>query len=231
MRLPLSLLLPTLPLVAACASTSPAPVATPATPVEVATPAAAPAPAPTLIDRLAGFLIGQFDSADQAKGDPSFFAIQLRVCPVEAPALGARVLYVEQAAVESLAQPYRQRLYVLEQVDATHARSRVFELADPSKTVGLCDDPAVQARFDPAGAIERAGCAVELTWDGQRFVGGTVGQGCESTLRGAAYATSEVTLDQDGLRSWDRGFDRAGTQVWGARAGAYVFVRRPTPGA
>ena len=59
-----------------------------------------------------------------------------------------------------------------------------------------------------------------------RFAGGTRGEGCESTLMGARYATSEVELRDDGLDSWDRGFNAQGMQVWGATAGAYRFVRR-----
>jgi len=52
-----------------------------------------------------------------------------------------------------------------------------------------------------------------------------MGDGCESTLRGAAYATSEVRLTLARMESWDRGFDRPGTQVWGATEGPYIFER------
>lgn len=60
--------------------------------------------------------------------------------------------------------------------------------------------------------------------------GATTGDGCGSALRGAAYATSEVVLTPDTLRSWDRGYDKAGKQVWGAVKGPYVFVKQ-VPGA
>jgi len=65
-----------------------------------------------------------------------------------------------------------------------------------------------------------------MEWKGDHFEGGTVGEGCESTLSGATYATSEVTLDASTLESWDRGYDAEGTQVWGATAGPYVFDRK-----
>jgi len=57
------------------------------------------------------------------------------------------------------------------------------------------------------------------------FEGSTVGEGCGSSLRGAAYATSEVELWPTYLRTWDRGFDARGEQVWGATEGPYVFER------
>jgi hypothetical protein len=68
------------------------------------------------------------------------------------------------------------------------------------------------------------------------MTGSTQGDGCASALRGAAYATSEVTLTAGELDSWDRGFDATGNQVWGSTKGAYRFVkespapaRRPDP--
>jgi hypothetical protein len=84
----------------------------------------------------------------------------------------------------------------------------------------------VAARFAPDSLLLREGCtvALERAPDGA-FVGGTVGTGCRSSLRGAAYATSEVRIDPDGIESWDRGFDPHGNQVWGATAGPYVFRR------
>ena len=67
-----------------------------------------------------------------------------------------------------------------------------------------------------------------LTWLGDRFEGGTVGQGCESTLMGATYASSQVVLRAEGSSSWDRGFDASGRRVWGATAGPCRFERRST---
>ena len=62
-------------------------------------------------------LTGHFDSSDQANSNSAYYAVSLQSCPVDAPELGTDVLYVEQALVDNLADPYRQRLYVLEQVD------------------------------------------------------------------------------------------------------------------
>jgi len=65
-----------------------------------------------------------------------------------------------------------------------------------------------------------------MSWDGEQMVGGIVGDGCASELDGARYANSEVTLTDDWLDSWDRGFDASGTQVWGEQAVPYRFDRR-----
>jgi hypothetical protein len=180
-----------------------------------------------LVDTFEAYLVGRFDSTAQAKKDPSFFEIQVETCRVEVPALGPRVLYIEQAQMAALNQPYRQRLYVLEAGEdpATQVVSRVFEFKTASKYIGLCSkEPAPM--ISAAQTEEKAGCAVRMAWDGAQFVGGTVDKGCPSTLSGATYATSEVTLRADGFTSWDRGYDAADKQVWGAVKGGYIFDRK-----
>ena len=58
-----------------------------------------------------------------------------------------------------------------------------------------------------------------------RLDGRTLGDLCKSTLRGAAYATSVVSIGRAALVSWDRGFDESGKQVWGAVKSGYVFEK------
>ena len=177
---------------------------------------------------LADYLSGEFDSSQQAGEDAQYFEIQLITCAVEAPELGERVLYVEQAAMDTPTQPYRQRLYVLHgDADSGTAGTVIYELAAPGQAIGLCDDDEV-ASFEAADAVERPGCGVELDWSAEEeeFEGGTVGQECLSDYGGASYATSEILLTGDRIESWDRGFDATDSQVWGATAGPYRFDRR-----
>ena len=105
----------------------------------------------------------------------------------------------------------------------------MFELEAPQSFVGTCDEGTVR-EVQPEDAIPRAGCEVHLEWNGSTFEGGTQGQDCASTLNGASYATSEVSLSEGLLESWDRGYDADDVQVWGAVAGPYRFERRtPLP--
>lgn len=48
---------------------------------------------------------------------------------------------------------------------------------------------------------------------------------CLSSLRGVRYATSEVSIQSDVLRSFDRGYDSMHNQVWGSEYGPYVFKK------
>ena len=170
-------------------------------------------------------LAGRFDSADQADSNPSYYAVSLIACEVDAPELGEHVLYIEQALVDQLDSPYRQRLYVLSEEDEGLVRSSIYELNREKKAVGLCDEEELRS-FLAEDVVEREGCDVLLEFDGQDYAGSTGLESCPSDLNGATWATSEVFLGPDRIESWDRGWDAEGQQIWGATDGAYVFLRR-----
>jgi hypothetical protein len=206
-----------------------------AAPPPVAARAGAPARAiDDAADRLARYLTGAFDTTALAARDPDFEAVLFTACPVRAPELGPRALYVEQALVATPERPYRQRLYVIEPGPGpgAGARSRVFEFREPGAFVGLCARGAGAPAIAGGAVEEKPGCGVDLAWSGERFVGATAGTSCANARKGARYATSEVALDATTFSSWDRGFDADGRQVWGATSGPYVFVRKtPLPPA
>ena len=178
------------------------------------------------VEVLADWLSGDFTSAAQAAGNPRFFEIELHVRRIWPERDGGPWLYVEQAAATAPDRPYRQRVYQVGRADDGRLVSRVYTLpGDPLDYAGAWSDPAKLDAIGPDDLARRDGCAVYLRRDGDRFAGGTEGRGCESTLAGAAYATSEVTVYADRLESLDRGHDADGEQVWGSEAGPYVFRR------
>lgn len=207
--------------IAGCGATAANPPAAPEATAEVA-------PAANAADLLFAWLTGTFDSSAHAARDPdNYRAVVLTTCVIDAPAFGERVLWVEQAIVGDEAAPYRQRVYrVIDGADAaSSAISEVYEFADPTPYTGFCAGTS-QAVPDPAQAELRAGCEVHMQLVDGALLGGTVGEGCVSTLRGASWATSAVTVTPEAIHSWDRGFGADGLQVWGAELGAYEFLRR-----
>ncbi|HCH61592.1 MAG TPA: hypothetical protein DFR83_02225 [Deltaproteobacteria bacterium] len=182
----------------------------------------------TVVRELAGHLQGTLSSSAQAARDDDFRSIQLQTCEVAAPGLGTTVLYVEQAVETTLDEPYRQRLYVLEEVDDQTVRSNIYTLADPASFVGLCTRS--ERRFvHPAEAVLKEGCAVDMVRNKGVFQGETAPQSCPSALRGASFASVAVTVSASGLDSLDRGWDRQGNQVWGSKDGPYTFRRTTSP--
>jgi CpeT protein len=178
------------------------------------------------VTEVAGLLSGRFDSSAQAARDPQYFAVQLHACPVDLPALGDHVVYVEQAMLSAVDAPYRQRLYVVT-AEEDRVVSAVLELDAPEQVIGVCDFSAADRNRVLAArtATPLEGCAVVLEEDGDGWSGGTVDDACANDYAGATWASTEVRLTPTAIESWDRGYDDAGTQVWGATAGGYVFDR------
>lgn len=180
---------------------------------------------PSAVSEVARRLTGSFSSEAQAKEDPAFLDVRLHMAPIWTSRTDGPWIYVEQAMATALDTPYRQRVYRLVDRGDGAVESLVYELEKPAARVGAWRDPS---RFDadsPESLVLRDGCSIVLERAGEAWIGSTNERDCESSLRGARFATSEVVLLEQGLDTWDRGFDAEGKQVWGATKGAYRFRR------
>ncbi|MBL8747447.1 MAG: chromophore lyase CpcT/CpeT [Phycisphaerae bacterium] len=180
------------------------------------------------LETLSAWMEGSFSSAAQAADDPEHFRdIRLHMAVVWKKRKDGPWLYVEQAAAATPDKPYRQRMYRLSKGSMKGTiESAVFELpGDPLVFAGAWKSPELLDGVRPEDLTERRGCAIVLRFEEGAFRGSTEGTECVSTLRGAAYVTSEVVIEESRLMSWDRGFDADGMQKWGAETGGYVFVK------
>jgi hypothetical protein len=176
---------------------------------------------------LVDYMVGDFDSRAQSLRDSDFLDIRLHIRPIWASDKSNHWLYVEQATAAAEARPYRQRVYKVEADGAGGFKSIVYTLPDQANWAGKYKTPEAFDALKPADLSLREGCTVFLKKQADgTFAGATQGAGCESTLRGAKYASSTVTVSPSMLRSWDQGFDEKGTQVWGATKGGYEFVKQ-----
>ncbi|MBL7827776.1 MAG: chromophore lyase CpcT/CpeT [Saprospiraceae bacterium] len=175
---------------------------------------------------LVKWMTGDFSSKAQSVRDSDFFDIRLHIRPIWKSDKSNHWLYVEQATAAAENKPYRQRIYKVEKDGDQGYKSIVYTLPEPEKWVGSYKNPAVFNTLKPKDLTLRDGCTVYLqrTKEGT-FTGATKGQGCESTIRGAKYAGSKVTITAKMLSSWDQGFNEKGEQVWGATKGGYEFVK------
>ncbi len=173
---------------------------------------------------------GSFNSAAQAEKDTTYFNISLNMHPIwKKNDDQTKWLYVEQAMSAKPEKPYRQRIYKLTQVKPNVFESAVYELPTPEKYIGAWETKDAFDGLSPEKLIVREGCSVMLQLDNDgNYIGKTDDKACASTLRGATYATSQVSIFKDKIVSWDRGFDSGGKQVWGAEKGGYQFLKQKT---
>lgn len=178
------------------------------------------------LEELHALMTGTFDSRAQAGSDTNYYEIALNMYPIWTDRAG-KWLYVEQAIYSDQDKPYRQRVYGLEQGKKGTFISRVYELPEPADFVGAYATPAKFEALNTSDLIERAGCAVILKRDPDgTYRGSTNQKDCQSTLRGASYATSRVSINKVFVQSWDQGFDASDAQVWGATEGGYLFLKK-----
>ncbi|AXI99315.1 CpeT/CpcT family (DUF1001) [Cyclonatronum proteinivorum] len=181
-------------------------------------------PEDTALETLFTLMQGTFSSEAQSDADPAFFPIILHMEPVWTER--GRWLYVEQAVAGRETDPYRQRVYHVFRDETGQLVSDVFTLINEQDFVGAQFNPAVFDDFDADILEYRSGCAVFLEQTGPaEFTGGTYEDQCPSSLQGATFATSEVLISEEGMVTWDRGFDAEGQQVWGSESGGYIFLR------
>lgn len=174
-------------------------------------------------------LTGEFTSAAQAAADSSkeYKDIHLSIAPAWTDRTDGHWLYVEQAVATAHDRPYRQRVYhVVPGADGA-VISEVWLLpGDNARFVGEYKKAKPLEGLTPQDLRRMEGCEVRLTRTApQRYEGSTPDRSCRSAREGAVFTTSIVTLTAEGIDSWDRGWDEAGLQVWGALSGPYKFRR------
>lgn len=177
------------------------------------------------LENLTSWMTGSFSSQEQSEADTNYYDIRLEMVQIWKERTDAIWLYIEQAASWALEKPYRQRVYrVVKNADGT-LESGVYTFDDPLRFAGAWKEEIPLAGLSPDSLSERSGCAIILDFKDAMFVGSTDEKNCSSVLRGASYATSEVEIEENVLKSWDRGFNENDEQVWGARFGPYIFKK------
>ena len=147
---------------------------------------------------LTGYMTGSFSSQQQAAGDSSFHDIRLEMVRIWSERADGVWMYVEQASAEHLDRPYRQRIYHLTQQSDSVLQSTVYTFDDVLSYAGAWKSENPLSELSPDNLVEREGCAVYLKeFSPGVFVGSTESLNCSSDLRGAAYTTSIVLINQN----------------------------------
>lgn len=174
-------------------------------------------------------LQGVMDTSEQAEGSDRFVAVQMTTCfivldgdvPIGYP--NAQFVYQEQALMEQLGQPYRQRfLAITPDPETNSVQSITLRPPNPEQWVGLCDRSDRDRAISPE-ALGETTCRVFLRPSASGYIGQTPVGGCPASVRGAVRMSNTILLHGDGMDTWDRGFDADGNQVWGATTTPYQY--------
>ena len=177
------------------------------------------------IEAVVSHLEGVMSTASQAASDPNFVGVQMTTCRVEIENSqpSSVYLYQEQALIEDLSSPYRQRFLQITDGEQGRIDSHTFKPNDLSQWIGFCEQPTRSVALTNLGEQT---CSVSLRPSAVGgFVGSTPPNGCVANVRGARSVTNVVVLHSQGMDTWDRGLDAAGNQVWGAENTPYRYRR------
>lgn len=170
-------------------------------------------------------LEGRFVSEAVTSPSGTLPALSQRGCLIHAPALGERVLYVEQSLRDGVARPVSQRVLVIEGRTATHARVRELALIDPDSLAGACAHPDA-VTLGPDQVEERPGCALvtQAPAEGPMELR-TAGSRCPTMLNGADHLERNWVFRDQGFVQTERGVKADGTVAWGEVSRGRRFVR------
>lgn len=170
-------------------------------------------------------LVGVMETSAQAKANPNAPSVRMTTCPVQLDGSEDIFLYQEQALLQGLYRPYRQRfLRIAPSADGDRVESKSFKPMETERWIGLCDRPERDRVLETSDLSDK-GCSVFLVLVEDTYIGRTQTGGCPTNFRGAATITNTIFLYTTGMDTWDRGFDTQGNQVWGAQERPYEFRR------
>lgn len=176
------------------------------------------------LKKLAKMMSGSFNNLEQTARDSQFLRIQLKIDRIWHKTKSSSIwLYVEQALMKHADNPYRQRVYEVKQLAPNQFLSEVYLLKNPG--LYISNLKGIE-NLTKDSLLKKAECSVYLEKkSNELFVGGTKGKACASELKGAKFATSEVEIAPQGMKTLDRGFNGSDKQVWGSERGAYDFKK------
>lgn len=181
------------------------------------------------LEKLKSWMVGSFDSHQQAAKDSNYYNISLHMYEIWPERSNGNDfwLYVEQAVAKIQGKPYRQRIYHVIQIDDKNFLSEIYEFPNPKEWVLKWKNPSIFSSLKTEELTKLEGCGVHLNFVKQKraFTGSTNKADCKNNFRGASYATSEVKLTKKQMESWDRGYNADDIQIWGAENGPYIFKK------
>ena len=181
--------------------------------------------------RLAGWMLGSFDSRAQAEADKAMGTatprpvVLLTVRPIEDPVdFGdAPYLYVE-TRIEGEVQPQKQRVYRVRKV-GKRIRLEVFTI-DGQFLAPLALDPRMLSSLNPGDLRKEEGCDLVLDASADAFAGSTAPRSCKADRKGSAYVVSSLKVGRDGMVLLDREYDEKDVLTFGPADGRGHELRR-----
>ena len=209
--------------------------------VAVVVMVAAPAAAGSLEDDLElmmRWFAGEFDNNQQVQAQKEMEEppeqphdwIHSIFTPVDLPAFGDHVFYVEQYMDGDPGKIYRNRLYSFAINEEEQAiQLTIYSFPDAKAAVGAHEDPSKLSGASPETLRTVPGCEVYWTLEGDRFLGEMKEDACRidsKRLGKTIIIDDDLVLTEDEIWISDRAVDEDGNWVFGNKEGIHHKLKR-----
>ncbi|NVN94266.1 MAG: chromophore lyase CpcT/CpeT [Bacteroidetes bacterium] len=176
-----------------------------------------------LFNQMLSWMCGSFSSKNHADTTVNQYIVDVRLKMAQIWSnrnVGENIywLYVEQAYASDTNAPYRQRIYKVMMASNGDIYDEVYAIPSPANYLHGYNNTTVFNALTAANLTLKDGCDVAFTWNaaGQYFTGATTGNTCMAVgVPGVSYITSDATLHQTFMTSWDRGYNASGQWTMG----------------
>ena len=178
----------------------------------------------TELHSLVMLVTGNFSNEEQAKNDPSFAHLNLINILIWEDQPGYWV-YSELFDKNS-DNIYGQRILHYERVDSSTFVSTSYRLLNSKDYLGGWKDKRIFSKLTLDSLEIREGCQVYFEKNTSTIYSGKTNKNsCTSSIDYIEYITSNFVISKDKISIWNRGYDKAGKQVWGKIKGPYKYKR------
>ncbi|MEO0981025.1 MAG: chromophore lyase CpcT/CpeT [Pseudomonadota bacterium] len=171
---------------------------------------------------------GSWTTIEQS-ASPDYDWVESEVVQIWADREDGAWLYQENAIIGADAeagdlankdQPYFQVVVHLQNAGRGEVFTTTYRVANREAARGAWRSPE---DFDPVW-LGAPSCAGKIARIGRGWWRGDAE--CANSYKGAVRVVSQSVRSPEGHVNWDRGFDAAGTLVWGPAGGGYIFKRK-----
>lgn len=176
------------------------------------------------IQMFGGMLQGTYTTFEQAAKDPTHDSLRLTIQRIWHTNTDAYWLYAEYfKGTDTTLMPV-QYVYKIQRADNVIELTRFGVKADHRNREVWLDSTRV-TELTPLALHKNRGCEIYIKYGQGMYYGTTMGMACAGTQPGISYTTNELQVWADRIIQWERGYNSGGEQIWGAKSGAYHFVR------
>lgn len=181
------------------------------------------------IHEVSSWIEGSYSNERQAKQDTSFQHQRLEIRRIWMDRQDGVWFVMERFAAGFETSPIRwveKRVLHIHGVEENLTEVRIFKWKDVTNKSELWENPEKVAEYTPSDLRLLRGCEIYLQRSSSAFFGGTHGMACSSDWPGVSYMNTTISIAEQSMALWERGFSADNKQILGSEKGPYYYLKQ-----